>query len=204
MARRSRHAAIRIIRSIAASYAPRDLAEHYVLTAENRAVHPLMRRKDALSRVSWDEAMRTMAGEFRRVAQQYGPQAVGVIGTGQLVTEEFYTLGKLVQLGLGTSNYDGNTTLCMSTAVCWLQAILWQRWATWRLRGPDQGGRGSADWCQHCGESSDSLPASRCQPREDPHRCRSACDQDGDDGGYLSAGQSHAQTLRWSTASRTS
>jgi assimilatory nitrate reductase catalytic subunit len=33
------------------------------------------------------------------------------------VTEEFYTLGKLVQLGLGTSNYDGNTTLCMSTAV---------------------------------------------------------------------------------------
>jgi assimilatory nitrate reductase catalytic subunit len=40
-----------------------------------------------------------------------------VISTGQLVTEEFYTLGKLVQLGIGTSNYDGNTTLCMSTAV---------------------------------------------------------------------------------------
>ena len=33
------------------------------------------------------------------------------------MTEEFYTLGKLVQLGFGTSNYDGNTTLCMSTAV---------------------------------------------------------------------------------------
>ena len=48
---------------------------------------------------------------------RYGPGAVGVISTGQLVTEEFYTLGKLVQLGLGTSNYDGNTTLCMSTAV---------------------------------------------------------------------------------------
>jgi assimilatory nitrate reductase catalytic subunit len=61
--------------------------------------------------------MQAMAGEFSRVAQQYGPQAIGVIGTGQLVTEEFYTLGKLVQLGLGTSNYDGNTTLCMSTAV---------------------------------------------------------------------------------------
>src|SRR5207249_889928 len=43
--------------------------------------------------------------------------SVGVISTGQLVTEEFYTLGKLVQLGLGTRNYDGNTTLCMSTAV---------------------------------------------------------------------------------------
>ena len=40
-----------------------------------------------------------------------------IISTGQLVTEEFYTLGKLAQLGLGTRNYDGNTTLCMSTAV---------------------------------------------------------------------------------------
>ena len=58
-----------------------------------------------------------MAGKFRDVQQAHGPDAVGVISTGQLVTEEFYTLGKLVQLGLGTRNYDGNTTLCMSTAV---------------------------------------------------------------------------------------
>src|SRR5262249_60914087 len=43
--------------------------------------------------------------------------ALGVISTGQLVTEEFYTLGKLVQLGFGTNNYDGNTTLCMASAV---------------------------------------------------------------------------------------
>ena len=33
------------------------------------------------------------------------------------MTEEFYTLGKLVQLGFGTNNYAGNTTLCMSSAV---------------------------------------------------------------------------------------
>jgi assimilatory nitrate reductase catalytic subunit len=58
-----------------------------------------------------------MAAQFRDVQARYGRDAVGVISTGQLVTEEFYTLGKLVQLGLGTRNYDGNTTLCMSTAV---------------------------------------------------------------------------------------
>jgi anaerobic selenocysteine-containing dehydrogenase len=34
-----------------------------------------------------------------------------------LVTEEFYTHGKLVQLGFGTRNFDGNTTLCMASAV---------------------------------------------------------------------------------------
>src|SRR6185369_4162548 len=42
---------------------------------------------------------------------------LGVISTGQLLTEECYTLGKLVQLGFGTKNYDGNTTLCMASAV---------------------------------------------------------------------------------------
>ncbi len=96
---------------------PKGLAEHYVIDAENRARRPLLRWNGALAPVSWDVAMHSMAQEFRRVAERYGPQAVGIVSTGQLVTEEFYTLGKLVQLGLGTSNYDGNTTLCMSTAV---------------------------------------------------------------------------------------
>ena len=96
---------------------PKGLAEHHVLEAETRALYPLVHRNGVRRRVSWNEALEIMAGEFRRVAQQYGPQAIGVISTGQLVTEEFYTLGKLVQLGLRTSNFDGNTTLCMSTAV---------------------------------------------------------------------------------------
>jgi anaerobic selenocysteine-containing dehydrogenase len=39
------------------------------------------------------------------------------VGTGQLLTEEYYTLGKLVQLGFRTPNNDGNTTLCMASAV---------------------------------------------------------------------------------------
>ncbi|MGH9278529.1 MAG: molybdopterin oxidoreductase family protein, partial [Acidimicrobiales bacterium] len=45
------------------------------------------------------------------------PDAVAVISTGQLVTEEFYTLGKLARLGLGIRHHDGNTTLCMASAV---------------------------------------------------------------------------------------
>ncbi len=96
---------------------PKGLAEHYTIEAEGRARYPLLRRKDAFVRVSWDEALDTMAARFRSIQTRYGPESIGVISTGQLVTEEFYTLGKLVQLGLGTRNYDGNTTLCMSTAV---------------------------------------------------------------------------------------
>jgi anaerobic selenocysteine-containing dehydrogenase len=96
---------------------PKGLSEHYILEAQNRAFYPLLRKNGRLERASWDDALRTMAGAFRGVQQKYGPDAVGILSTGQLVTEEFYTLGKLAQLGLGTKNYDGNTTLCMASAV---------------------------------------------------------------------------------------
>ena len=50
------------------------------------------------------------------IQAKHGPDAFAVLSTGQLVSEEFYTLGKLVQLGFGSKNYDGNTTLCMASA----------------------------------------------------------------------------------------
>jgi anaerobic selenocysteine-containing dehydrogenase len=99
---------------------PKGLSEHETIHAANRALHPLFRRSrrdQAFTRVDWSFALQTMAQRFAEVQRAHGPDAVGVISTGQLVTEEFYTLGKLVQLGIGTRNYDGNTTLCMSTAV---------------------------------------------------------------------------------------
>jgi assimilatory nitrate reductase catalytic subunit len=96
---------------------PKGLSEHYTIGAENRIRYPLLRKNGKLVRVGWDEALETMVERFRSVQAKYGSNSLGVISTGQLVTEEFYALGKLVQLGLGTNNYDGNTTLCMATAV---------------------------------------------------------------------------------------
>ena len=92
---------------------PKGLAEHHTLAAPNRALYPMLDNR----RVSWDRALDTMTARFRAIQERHGLNSVAVIGTGQLVTEEFYTLGKLVQLGLGTNNYDGNTTLCMASAV---------------------------------------------------------------------------------------
>ena len=96
---------------------PKGLSEHYTLQASSRARYPLLRRGKRLTQVSWDEALDTMVERFRTAQDKYGRDALGVVSTGQLVTEEFYTLGKLVQLGFGTRNYDGNTTLCMASAV---------------------------------------------------------------------------------------
>lgn len=97
---------------------PKGLAEHQFIASPNRAVRPLLKGpKGKFAPVSWDEALDRMVGGVREVQEKYGPAAFGVLSTGQLVTEEFYTLGKLVQLGFRTNNYDGNTTLCMASAV---------------------------------------------------------------------------------------
>ncbi|HXR77037.1 MAG TPA: molybdopterin-dependent oxidoreductase [Bryobacteraceae bacterium] len=96
---------------------PKGLAEHRTLAADNRAKQPLLRKQSKFFPVAWDEALATMASRFVAIQQQYGREALGIISTGQLVTEEFYALGKLAQLGFRTPHYDGNTTLCMSSAV---------------------------------------------------------------------------------------
>jgi anaerobic selenocysteine-containing dehydrogenase len=96
---------------------PKGLSEHHTMHADTRANFPLLRKAGKLARVSWDEAIEAMLRNFGETQEKHGREAVGVLSTGQLVTEEFYALGKLVQLGLGTRNYDGNTTLCMASAV---------------------------------------------------------------------------------------
>ena len=97
---------------------PKGLSEHYSISAASRARRPLLRSpRGRLAPVGWDEAIGVMVEQFRKVQAERGPAALGVVSTGQLVTEEFYALGKLVQLGLGTNTYDGNTTLCMASAV---------------------------------------------------------------------------------------
>lgn len=65
----------------------------------------------------WDTALDTSHDEIRRIQEKYGRDSFAVISTGQLLTEEFYTLGKLTRGLIGTNNYDGNTTLCMASAV---------------------------------------------------------------------------------------
>ncbi len=99
---------------------PKGLSEHHILNAPGRAVTPLLRvggRGTSLVPVSWKTALDVMVERITGLQREHGPQTLGVIGTGQLLTEEFYTLGKLVQLGFRSSNYDGNTTLCMASAV---------------------------------------------------------------------------------------
>src|SRR5688572_29250441 len=68
---------------------PKGLSEHHTIATDNRALYPQLRTGDTFGRVSWDVAFATMATRFRAVQERYGRESVGVISTGQLVTEEF-------------------------------------------------------------------------------------------------------------------
>lgn len=97
----------------------KGITEAAVFDAAGRGTEPLLRRRsfEPWQTCTWDGALDHSAAEFQRIQQRYGRDAVAVVSTGQLLTEEFYTLGKLVRGVIGTNNYDGNTTLCMASAV---------------------------------------------------------------------------------------
>jgi len=92
---------------------PKGLSEHHTIHARGRLLRPQVGGRAA----SWDEALGAMAEGFGQLLDEHGAESVAVLSTGQLVTEEFYALGKLVRGGLGLAHYDGNTTLCMASAV---------------------------------------------------------------------------------------
>ncbi len=96
---------------------PKGLSEHEMVHSPNRIKSPMIKKEGKLTEVSWDEAFTHTSEKFKEIQKKYGKKAVAVISTGQFLTEDFYTLGKFVQLGLGTNNYCGNTTLCMASAV---------------------------------------------------------------------------------------
>jgi predicted molibdopterin-dependent oxidoreductase YjgC len=97
----------------------KGIFEYEVFEAIGRASTPLIRDHihQPYSVSSWDPALDKMASEIKRIQATYGRDAFAVVSTGQILTEEFYTLGKLVRGAIGTNNYDGNTTLCMASAV---------------------------------------------------------------------------------------
>jgi assimilatory nitrate reductase catalytic subunit len=93
---------------------------------QTRLVRPMRRaqRGEAPSPVSWDAALSEAADRFASIIQTHGPDAVGFYGSGQLLTEDYYVLNKLVKGLIGTNNLDTNSRLCMSSAVAGYKATL--------------------------------------------------------------------------------
>ncbi|MDC8758217.1 nitrate reductase [Janthinobacterium fluminis] len=87
------------------------------LGLDGRLLHPQLREGGALRRASWDEALDKVAGGWRDIIAEHGPDAVALYVSGQLLTEDYYIANKLMKGYIGSANIDTNSRLCMSSAV---------------------------------------------------------------------------------------
>ena len=78
---------------------------------------PRIRQADGtMKEVSWEEGFSHVADKMKELQAKYGEESVAGISTGQLTMEEFAIFGHVMRNYLKT-NVDGNTRLCMATAV---------------------------------------------------------------------------------------
>ncbi|RKJ04317.1 nitrate reductase [bacterium D16-54] len=78
---------------------------------------PKIRRADgSFQEVSWEEGFSYVADKLKELQEKYGRESVAGISTGQLTLEEFALFGHVMRNFL-KANVDGNTRLCMATAV---------------------------------------------------------------------------------------
>jgi anaerobic selenocysteine-containing dehydrogenase len=95
---------------------PKGLNQYFANRHPSRAKHPLIRNGSGqLVRASWQDAMQLVVDRFNEALATEGPDGVGIYNSGQLLLEEYYTLGKIARAGLGIATIDANTRLCTAT-----------------------------------------------------------------------------------------
>jgi len=87
--------------------------------ADDRAVTPLLRDSaDERWRPStWRRTIPLLAKRLQAIVAEHGPDAIAFYVSGQLLSEDYYVVNKLVKGFVGTNNVDSNSRLCMSSAV---------------------------------------------------------------------------------------
>ncbi len=71
---------------------------------------------DGFAPMAYEEAIRRVADEIRRIQQTHGPDAFAVLSGASLTIEKAYLMGKFARVCLRTANIDYNGRLCMVSA----------------------------------------------------------------------------------------
>src|SRR5579885_912988 len=98
---------------------PKGATAYQTVNHPDRLLHPLMRRggkNSPLERVTWDEALDTIAQRFTAIQAEHGKDAVAIYSGSSMTNEKCYLTGKFARVALGTRHCDYNGRLCMSSA----------------------------------------------------------------------------------------
>jgi formate dehydrogenase major subunit len=92
--------------------------------AHDRVTSPLVRRGDAWTSVSWDDAIGLVAGRLREILDRHGPESVGMLGSARATNEENYVAQKFARVVLGTNNVDCCARVCHAPTAAAMKRML--------------------------------------------------------------------------------
>lgn len=100
---------------------PKGLNGWEANNSPDRLTKPLVRKGEELIETSWEEAMELLVKKSKETISQHGAGAMACYNSGQLMIEDYYTLGVIWKAGIGSPHTDGNTRLCTATAAAALE-----------------------------------------------------------------------------------
>jgi len=72
----------------------------------DRLTEPLIKEDGKFRQASWEEALERVASGLKRVKEEHGADAIGILASAKCTNEENYLLQKVVRAALGTNNID--------------------------------------------------------------------------------------------------
>jgi formate dehydrogenase major subunit len=92
--------------------------------SDERVTRPLVRVGRSWHAVEWPAAVGMVADELRRVISEYGPRAVGILGSARATNEENYLVQKFARVVVGTNNVDCCARVCHAPSAAGMKAML--------------------------------------------------------------------------------
>jgi len=94
-----------------------------ILYHQDRLRHPLKRKSDGWTRISWAEALDLIFRGLGGALKRYGPESLGFLASSKCTNEENYLIEKMARL-LGSRNIDNCARLCHAPSVVGLNRTL--------------------------------------------------------------------------------
>ena len=88
--------------------ADRDRFSYEAVNSDSRLTQPMIKQGGQWVAVDWNQALGFVADGLKRIQGEFGPSAMGALGSAHSTVEELHLLAKLVR-GLGSDNIDHRT-----------------------------------------------------------------------------------------------
>lgn len=97
---------------------------HQFVHAPDRVTDPMVRDHGTWRKATWEEAIRVVASEFKRISEERGPNAIGVLGSARAPNEDNYLAQKFARVVLGTNNVDCCARVCHGPTAAAMKVML--------------------------------------------------------------------------------